>query len=340
MKNIRKANNPITVHCNAGSTTTDLEGELESTTVKHNPYSIANVLSLHSIKQRHRVTYDSWDHGGGFQVHTPGGVVEFKSSPHGLHYLDVTDQDSRVECMLVNMVQANFEGFTRHEVEKANEARSLQGMIGNPTKREFARMVCEKLITNCPVNVHIVNNANRIFGPDPANLRGKMTRTKPEHVRVEIVQIPWDFVQLHKYVMLVVDVVFVNSLLFLMTSSKGLSLVTIEYLPPRMAKCLVHTLQRVFMIYGTAGFVVQVALIDMEFEKLRDMLPNVTLITTAAREHVGEIERKIRVIKERGRGTINMLPYETMPKLMIIELMHFCVMWMNSFPVKSGVSEK
>jgi hypothetical protein len=29
-----------------------------------------------------------------------------------------------------------------------------------------------------------------------------------------------------------------------------------------------------------------------------------------------------------------------MPKLMIIELMHFCVMWMNSFPVKSGVSKK
>ncbi len=78
----------------------------------------------------------------------------------------------------------------------------------------------------------------------------------------------------------------------------------------------------------------------MEFEKLKDMLPNVTLNTTAANEHVGEIERMIRVIKERGRGTINMLPYETMPKLMVIELMHFCVMWMNSFPVKSGVSKK
>jgi hypothetical protein len=29
-----------------------------------------------------------------------------------------------------------------------------------------------------------------------------------------------------------------------------------------------------------------------------------------------------------------------LPKLIIIKLMHFCVMWMNSFPVKSGVSEK
>ncbi len=46
----------------------------------------------------------------------------------------------------------------------------------------------------------------------------------------------------------------------------------------------------------------QTALMDMEFEKLRDMLPNVTLNTTAAREHVGKIERKIRVMKERARS--------------------------------------
>ncbi len=45
------------------------------------------------------------------------------------------------------------------------------------------------------------------------------------------------------------------------------------------------------------GFFVQVAMMDMEFEKLRDMLPNLTLNTTAAREHGGEIEPKIRVIK-------------------------------------------
>jgi hypothetical protein len=146
LKNIRKASQPITVHCNAGSTTTDLKGELGSMTgVKHNPYSIANVLLLHSIMQRHRVTYDSWDHSGVFQVHTPGGVVEFKSSPCGLHYLDVTDKDSGVEWMLVNTVRANFEGFTQHEVEKVNEVQCLQGMIGNPTKGEFAGMVCEKL---------------------------------------------------------------------------------------------------------------------------------------------------------------------------------------------------
>jgi hypothetical protein len=46
----------------------------------------------------------------------------------------------------------------------------------------------------------------------------------------------------------------------------------------------------VFRIYGTARFVVQVAMMDMEFEKLRDMLPNETLNSAMAHEHVGEIK--------------------------------------------------
>jgi len=106
-------------------------------------------------------------------------------------------------------------------------------MVGNPTDKEFKGMVCEKLITNCPVTVQDVENANRIFGPDLANLRGKTIRTKPEHVRIEYVQIPRDFVELHNYVTLVADVKFVNGLPFLITSSRGLSLVTIEYLKSR-----------------------------------------------------------------------------------------------------------
>jgi hypothetical protein len=213
-------------------------------------------------------------------------------------------------------------------------------MVENPSDKEFKGMVRERLINNCPVTVQDVENANRIFGPDLANLRGKTIRTKPEHVRIEYIQIPRDFVELHKYVMLVADVMFVNGLPFLVTSLQGISLVTIEYLKLRTAKRLIDTLERVFRIYGKAGFIVQTTLMDMEFKKLRDKLPNVILNTTAAQEHVGEIKGKIQVVKERARSMISILPYKLLPKLVISKLMHFCVMWMNSFQVKLGISEK
>jgi hypothetical protein len=157
---------------------------------------------------------------------------------------------------------------------------------------------------------------------------------------VDYVKIPRDFVEMHEYVTIGVDVMFVNGLPFLVTSLRGISLITIEFLPSRTAKYLASSVVRVVRIYGRAGFIVQSSMIDMEFKKLENMLPGITLNTTAAQEHVGEIKRKIRVIKERARGTISVLPYEILPKLMIIVLMHFCMMWLNSLPVKSGISEK
>ncbi len=273
-------------------------------------------------------------------MHTKEEVVEFKPSEKGLHYHNTCKEDSNIKHMLVNTVRENFEGHTKHDIAKAKEAQRLQGMVGNPTDKELKGIVREKLITNCPVTVEHVENANRIFGPDLTNLRGEMIRTKPEHVRIKYVQIPWDFVELHKYVTLVAEVMLVNGLPFLVTSSRDISLVTVEYLKLRTAKRLVHTLERVVCIYGTAGFIVQTALMDMEFEQLKDKLLNVILNTTAAQEHVGEIDRKIQVVKERVRCTTSILPYNILPKLMIIGLMHFCIMWMNSFPVKSGISKK
>jgi hypothetical protein len=178
LKNIRKAASTVTVHCNDGSTSTDLEGDLGSATVMHNPHSIANVVSLHETKQRHRVTHDSWDRGGVFQVHTEGGIVEFKPSSRGLQYHNVSASSSNVGLILVNTVRENFEGYTRHDVERAREARRIQGMIANPTKREFAGMVQEKLLTNCPITIRDVENANQIFRPNLANLRGKNNKGK------------------------------------------------------------------------------------------------------------------------------------------------------------------
>ena len=58
---------------------------------------------------------------------------------------------------------------------------------------------------------------------------------------------------------------------------------------------------------------------DYEFECLKTLMPNVTLNTMAASEHVGEIKQKIRVIKERARCTVNSLPYPALPDLMLIE---------------------
>jgi hypothetical protein len=68
-------------------------------------------------------------------------------------------------------------------------------------------------------------------------------------------------------------------------------------------------------------------------------VPILAINTTMAEEHIPEVERKIRLIKERGRGTLNTLPFKKMPRLMLMELVYHVVLWLNSFPANSGVSK-
>lgn len=80
---------------------------------------------------------------------------------------------------------------------------------------------------------------------------------------------------------------------------------------------------------------------DNEFEPLRgDVATKMKneLNVTAADEHVPEIERFIRTVKERTRCTYNGLPYKHMPPRMLVEMVYFNVFWINSFPPSDGVS--
>ncbi len=86
-------------------------------------------------------------------------------------------------------------------------------------------------------------------------------------------------------------------------------------------------------LYARRGFQVGTVLMDNEFKKLRNLVP------TAAKEHVPEVERKIRLIKKRERGILNTLPFKRMPRLMLIELVYHVVLWLNAFPAKSGESD-
>ncbi len=60
--------------------------------------------------------------------------------------------------------------------------------------------------------------------------------------------------------------------------------------------------------------------------------------TTAAKEHVSEAGRSICTIKEQARGIIGSLPVDYIPRQLKIELIYFVILWLNAFPVKTGIS--
>ena len=80
-------------------------------------------------------------------------------------------------------------------------------------------------------------------------------------------------------------------------------------------------------------------LMDQEFDKLDGALGLVEINTTAAREHVGEIERDIRTLKERARTITSVLPYDVLPKQMVVHLIYHVVVCLNCMVNKLGISD-
>ena len=102
----------------------------------------------------------------------------------------------------------------------------------------------------------------------------------------------------------------------------------VEYLPRHTAEIIGHKLTRVLKFYTRGGFTVQTALMDRKYETVRDTCPHLPINTTAANEHVPEIEHTVRTVKDRARYLYTTLPFtEGIPKLMTIELIHFIVLW-------------
>ncbi len=96
---------------------------------------------------------------------------------------------------------------------------------------------------------------------------------------------------------------------------------------------------QIVSVYCRRGLKVTTAMVDNQFNPLRDTIGDVDLNVTAAAEHAPEIERCIRLIKERVRVQKCRLPFSSLPARIVIGLVSFCVFWINAFPHKSSVSQ-
>ena len=52
--------------------------------------------------------------------------------------------------------------------------------------------------------------------------------------------------------------------------------------------------------------------------------------TTAAREHVPEIERRIRTIKERVRSVTSEFPFNPVQMLVLVQTVYMICIWLNA----------
>jgi hypothetical protein len=103
---------------------------------------------------------------------------------------------------------------------------------------------------------------------------------------------------------------------------------------------LIKAIKRLCQVYLLRGFKISNILGDNEFESLRGKLSelHIQLNVAAVDEHVPEIARYNCTIKVRCRSIYNILPFKKIPQVMVAHMVYFSVFWLNSFPIKDGIS--
>ena len=180
-----------------------------------------------------------------------------------------------------------------------------------------------------------VARADKIYGKDIHALKGKQTGLS----RNQWWKIIWSCLKVSwKTTKILLSAL--TSCLSTKFRSRHIKFTTVEVIQKRKKFQLSECIKNVIAIYTQRGFKVQHALLDGKFVPLRTDLLNMGIHANCAtqNEHVPEIERQNRVIKERARACRSTLPFEVLPQLLLVKMVNNCVPWINMFPAKGGIS--
>ena len=121
--------------------------------------------------------------------------------------------------MHVGTIRENFNGFFHKQIQGDMMGRRLMGMVATPSPRDFEGMVCLNMLKDCPVTNDDIKSVHALFGTDHTTIRGKTVRCKPKRVITDYVDILCTLVEVNKQVTLAGDVMFVNSVSFLVSKT-------------------------------------------------------------------------------------------------------------------------
>ena len=315
--------------------------------VHYNPNSVANILSFKKVNDLAGVTikYDSEVERAIYVYFSCGKAIKFIEDARGLFYYDTKNADKHIIKIPVNSysflsqtVESNKAKFTKAEILGADTSLSLQARCGWPSTTDFKKYVKNNLIDNCPINTDDIDRAITIYGQPTELLRGRHTRSNPgRSIHKTRIPLPSYIMTHHKNVELFTDFFFVNKLPFLLTKSGNVYFASVQAVHSHKASEIKDGLEQVKQVYENRGFNIVAYHGDNEFELMREFLePESTLHICAKNEHIGPIEREVRMVKGRSRSITHGLPFKRYTKLMTKDLVYKAVTRINSFPAKNG----
>jgi hypothetical protein len=347
ISNIRDAKKKVRIAGIGGSIVATKVGDLKGFgEVYYHPDSIANILSYFDLSKKFVIRYDQSRNA--FHVHiSPSVVWEFKSkgklyvyNPKFKKMIDDNDIQHVVlvskNDAIIETVDGNRSKFTKAEVTRADRAKELCKILAFPSIKDYIWMINNGKLLDSEVTVHDVHRMLSIYGTDPAVIKGRTTRKKPDQVTIESIER-----EISGDITLSADIMFVDGLPFFVSVSKRLQLISVKYLLDKSARELQKAIDETISMYSLQTFKGKAILCDGEsgIYAIKSYIESTDVRVNPASksEHVPEIERAIRLIKERVRIIWNGLPYK-LCNVLVVHLVRYCVGMINLCPKSTSTT--
>lgn len=279
-----------------------------------------------------------------------GEIVNFSRYDDNL-YMGKTNSDKFLGSnrkLFMFSVRDKLAKYTKSEVVKAERVKELMWNLGIVSTAQLIKQLRANKIDNPGCSPMDVNIAIDIWGADLAGLKGKSTAKRNHPIPNDYKYISTREIQTGYG-----DIMFWLGKPYLVIVLEPLSIILKSNLKNRSEEELYRATNKLLSKPMKAGFAIQTLYFDRESGMIsdnfknkikeyryinvlsykdyndNDIKDNLEIITTGSTSGIDKIERQIRVIKERARGIMSVLPYE-LPESMEDSLISFCVARINS----------
>jgi hypothetical protein len=312
------------------------------------PEAAANLLSFSATAATCNNLYDR---ASDSFTSTPeaGNTLVFSRNSRGLyayrHRSGMLEDNGFAREVMALTVEEIKKSYTKDQVERATEVRALTMKLAYPSDEALLSLLKNSIRDkgSAALNRSDVQNALDIYGKSLGCLRGKSTRRQialpgvtiggpllPEHLRV---------VSLH------VDLFFLLGSVFLLSVSEPIGLRMASFLGligegARGTKNVKEAVIKQNNVYKSRGFTVSSVISDGEgaVKAIKNDLEAAGIVVNivGAGAHVPKAERNVRLVKERVRAIIQVLPFN-LPGSWVKFLVRFAINRINMFTTKGGL---
>ena len=278
--------------------------------------------------------------GVGRQGHVFGKSIIDNNTNNGLSMChNITGVLKNKVADAIDTVEKSKQNFSKKDQLRANRVRRFQHVAAHPSDETIIYSAMTNSIKNSPITKRDVKLAYDMLGKSKYGIQGKTVRGQPDQVITDSMPVPTTILDYYKDVELSIDVMHVNKVPFLVSISEHIHFGTISGLDSMKIPVLEDEIKRIIRLYAVRGFHIKYILVDIQFKAIKDRgLLDAIVNVVGKGEHAPMIERFIRVVKERCRCYHAMLPFEDLPRIVVIHLLKTVMFYINAFIWKKGVS--